>query len=107
MTEKKPATRRKKASAAEKPVKRAVPSKPTWLRSNKAAKRKGFNRMMANWEEFCKVPLRYLTEEECQQLLEAELNGKKRRTIAVRLHSAYNSKRVARERKDVVRDCMA
>jgi len=51
--------------------------------------------------EFAKIPLTYLTEAELKKLFDGEVAGRKRWNIVNRLHSAFNTKRIKRERAEL------
>jgi len=83
-------------------LRRAKPEKPKFLNSRSdAVKEKGFALMMTNWVEFAKIPLTYLTEAELKKLFDGEVAGRKRWNIVNRLHSAFNTKRIKRERAEL------
>lgn len=93
---------------AAKPVATSAQSKPprpAFLSGKAAHKRKGFATMMENWDAFVKVPLTYVKEEDLKELLETEIASRKRWAMINRLHSAYNVKRVARERAELRKSC--
>jgi hypothetical protein len=53
--------------------------------------------MIKNWSEL-NAMLPKLTEQEAEALLHEEMDGRKRRTFALRLHQRYCTLRAARER---------
>ena len=57
--------------------------------------------MIKNWSEL-NAMLPKLTEQEAEALLHEEMDGRKRRTFALRLHQRYCTLRAARERAELI-----
>jgi len=57
--------------------------------------------MIKNWSEL-NAMLPKLTEQEAEALLHEEMDGRKRKTFALRLHQRYCTLRAARERAELI-----